>query len=54
MGVEVKKEAVVDGRVTQDMGMEGITNSKRNTTNLDKEQFSYTADPQYMTLYCDP
>ena len=37
MGVEVKKVVVVDGRVTQDMGMEGITNSKRNTTNLDKE-----------------
>ena len=38
MGVEVIKVVAVVGRgVTQGMGMEGITNSRRNTTNLDTE-----------------
>lgn len=38
MGVEVAKGVVVVvGRVTQDMRMEGITNSRRDPTNLDKE-----------------
>ena len=38
MGVEVIKVAVVVGRgVTRGMGTEGITNSRRNTTNLDTE-----------------